>query len=52
MGKDDKVKKRKMKEKLDLSMPKNGQMKAGWERARPRAQVIPHIPADSQGKRW
>lgn len=40
--KDDKVKKRKMREKLDLGMPKNGQMRAGWERARPRTGHSSH----------
>lgn len=34
--KDDKVKKRKMTEKLELGMTKNGQRRAGWERPEPR----------------
>lgn len=34
--KDDRVKKRKMTEKLELGMPKNGQTRAGWERPGPR----------------
>lgn len=40
--KDDKVKRRKMKERLDFGMPKNGQMRAGWERARPRTGHSSH----------
>lgn len=31
-----------MKETLDLGMPKNGQMRAGWERARPRTGHSSH----------
>lgn len=34
--KDDSVKKRKMTEKLESGMPKNGQTRAGWERPGPR----------------
>lgn len=37
-------------EQLSLDMPKNGQMGVEWEKSRNHTQVIPHIPADSQGK--